>query len=40
MVLKLASIDSELSLADIAREVEEEGKNSIIRAGTLLAPRH
>lgn len=39
MVVKLATVDSELTLENIAKEVEEEGKNSIIRAGTLLAPQ-
>lgn len=39
MVVKVASIEKEMPLADLAKEVEEEGKNSIIRAGTLLEPQ-
>ena len=36
MVIKLAALNKEISLSDLAREVEEQGKESITRAGTLL----
>ena len=36
MVIKLASLNKEISLNDLAREVEEQGKESITRAGMLL----
>jgi PTS system mannose-specific IIA component len=38
MVIKLASLTKEITLADLAREVEEQGKESITRAGMLLEP--
>ncbi len=39
MVIKLASLSKEISLADLAREVEEQGKESITRAGMFLEPQ-
>lgn len=36
MVVKLASNSKEIPLADLAREVEEQGKRSIYRTGPLL----
>lgn len=38
MVVKLASQTTEKSLSDMAKEVEEQGKQAIYRAGQLLAP--
>ena len=38
MVVKLASQNKELSLSEMAKEVEEQGKQAIYRAGDLLAP--
>ncbi len=38
MVIKLASQDEETTLAEIAREVEEQGKQSIYRTSELLEP--
>ncbi len=39
MVIKLASNTREISLEELAREVEEQGKNSIYRTGALLEPQ-
>lgn len=39
MVLKLASPGREMSLAELAAEVEAQGKESITRAGELLEPQ-
>ncbi|MGI8555502.1 MAG: PTS sugar transporter subunit IIA [Pyrinomonadaceae bacterium] len=39
MVIKLASQSKEMSLAEMAKEVEEQGKQSIHRAAELLAPQ-
>jgi PTS system mannose-specific IIA component len=39
MVIKLASLNKEISLTDLAAEVEAQGKDSITRAGTLLEPQ-
>lgn len=39
MVIKLASLNKEISLADLAKEVEQQGKESITRAGMLLEPQ-
>jgi mannose PTS system EIIA component len=39
MVIKLASGSSAATLRDIAREVEEQGKEAICQAGLLLAPQ-
>lgn len=39
MVIKLASVNKEISLADLAREVETQGKDAICRAGELLEPQ-
>ena len=36
MVIKLASLTKEISLGELAREVEEQGKDAITRAGMLL----
>ena len=38
MVVKLASQNKELSLPEMAKEVEEQGKQAIYRAGQLLSP--
>lgn len=38
MVVKLASQNKELPLSEMAKEVEEQGKQAIYRAGELLAP--
>jgi mannose PTS system EIIA component len=38
MVVKLASQRDEISLSEMAKKVEEQGKQSIYRAGDLLAP--
>ena len=38
MVLKLASQNKEMSLAEMAKAAEEQGKQAIYRAGELLAP--
>lgn len=39
MVIKVASNTKEISLADLAREVESQGKEAICRAGELLEPQ-
>jgi mannose PTS system EIIA component len=39
MVIKFATIDREMSLEELAKEVEDEGKEAITRAGVLLAPQ-
>ncbi len=39
MVIKLASQNSEMSLSEMAEEVETQGKQSIYRAAGLLAPQ-
>lgn len=39
MVIKLASQTKEMSLAEMAQEVEAQGKRSIYRAGELLLPQ-
>lgn len=39
MVIKLASTDQEMTLDELAREVEEQGKESIRLAGILLEPQ-
>ncbi len=38
MVVKLASQNKEMALSEMAKEVEEQGKQAIYRAGELLAP--
>ncbi len=38
MVIKLATNTKEISLPDLAREIENQGKESICNAGSLLAP--
>ena len=38
MVIKLASINKEMSLHELAKEVEDQGKEAICRAGILLEP--
>ena len=39
MVIKLASITKEMTLHELAKEVEDQGKESITRAGMLLEPQ-
>ena len=39
MVIKLASQNKQMSLAEMAKEVEEQGKQSIYRTGKLLEPQ-
>ncbi len=39
MVIKLASVNKEMTLHDFAREVEDQGKEAICRAGMLLEPQ-
>jgi PTS system mannose-specific IIA component len=39
MVIKVASADTDLSLLDFAKEVEDQGKESICRASTLLGAK-
>lgn len=39
MVIKLASTDGDITLRDLAREVEEQGKEAICQAGMLLEPQ-
>lgn len=39
MVIKLATNSNEISLSDLAAEVEETGRSAITRAGTLLLPQ-
>jgi PTS system mannose-specific IIA component len=39
MVIKLASQNKETTLTELAREVEEQGKQSIYRTGELLEPQ-
>jgi Phosphotransferase system, mannose/fructose-specific component IIA len=39
MVIKLASQNREMSLSDLAREVEEQGKQAIYRTAALLEPQ-
>lgn len=38
MVIKLASNSKEMPLADLAREIEDQGKQSIYRTSALLEP--
>jgi len=39
MVIKLASFNREVTLTELAREVEDQGKEAICRASTLLEPQ-
>src|SRR6478672_3605848 len=39
MVIKLASNAKEISISDLAREIEDQGKQSIYRTGALLEPQ-
>ena len=39
MVIKLASMNGELSLRELAKEVEDQGKEAICRTSTLLEPQ-
>lgn len=39
MIIKLATIDREMNLKDLAKEVEEQGKQSIYRTSALLEPQ-
>ncbi len=38
MIIRLGTVNEEISLGDLAREVEEQGKSAICRAGMLLEP--
>jgi hypothetical protein len=39
MIIKFATIDKEMPLNDVAREIEEQGKQSIYRTSALLEPQ-
>jgi PTS system mannose-specific IIA component len=39
MVIKVASLNKEIPLLDFAKEVEDQGKEAICRASTLLGPQ-
>jgi PTS system mannose-specific IIA component len=39
MIIKLATADPEAALNDLAREIEEQGKQSIYRTSALLEPQ-
>jgi len=39
MVIKLASNSKEISISDLAREIEDQGKQAIYRTGALLEPQ-
>ena len=39
MVIKLATLNRDVSLQELAKEVEDEGKEAICRAGVLLEPQ-
>ena len=39
MIIKFATTDREMSLVDLEREVEEQGKQSIYRTSALLEPQ-
>jgi PTS system mannose-specific IIA component len=39
MIIKFASVDKEMSLNDLAREIEEQGKQAIYRTSALLEPQ-
>lgn len=39
MIIKLASVNREITLNEFAKEVEEQGKQSIYRTGALLEPQ-
>lgn len=39
MVVKLASSSKEITVEELAREIEEQGKNSIYRTSALLEPQ-
>ena len=39
MVIKVATVNSEIALSELAREVEETGRSAITRAGSLLSPQ-
>lgn len=39
MVIKLASNNSDMTLHELAKEVEEQGKQAICRAGMILEPQ-
>jgi len=38
MVIKVAALDKDVTLAELAVEIEEQGKSAIMRAGHLLTP--
>src|SRR5439155_25424917 len=39
MVIKLAWLNREVTLSELAKEVEDQGKEAICRAGILLEPQ-
>jgi PTS system mannose-specific IIA component len=39
MIIKFATTDKEMSLNDLAREIEEQGKQAIYRTSALLEPQ-
>jgi len=39
MIIKFATIDREMTLNELAREIEEQGKQSIYRTSALLEPQ-
>jgi len=39
MVIKLASLNRDITLGELAKEVEDQGKEAICRAGVLLEPQ-
>lgn len=39
MVIKLASVNKEMTLHELAKEVEDQGKEAICRAGMILEPQ-
>jgi PTS system mannose-specific IIA component len=39
MIIKFATVDKETTLNDLAREIEEQGKQAIYRTSALLEPQ-
>ena len=39
MVIKLASVNKEMTLHELAKEVEDQGKEAITRASVILEPQ-
>lgn len=39
MVIKAATVNAEIGLGELAREIEETGRSAITRAGSLLSPQ-